>query len=127
VILAVIFVANAVRLTARDTFVEDSAMADVAAVSDVIRTLPSDARVLVTTPLDAPFAFYLPPQRIIQDRFDSDPAAVRTAVLAASRRFFAASDGPASMSMYTSLHLPMQPVPVRRFPHITLFELRSRP
>ncbi|HEX7193192.1 MAG TPA: glycosyltransferase family 39 protein [Thermoanaerobaculia bacterium] len=125
VVLAVILVANAVRLTARDTFVEDPAMYDVAAVSEVIRALPSDARVLVTTPLDAPYAFYLPPERIIQYRFDSDPTAVRTDVLAAPRRFFAASDGPAGMSMYASLHLPLQPVPVRRFSHTTLFELRS--
>lgn len=127
VAIAVIVVANAVRLTARDTFVEDPAMADVAAASDAIRALPSDARVLVTTPLDAPFAFYLTPERIIQDRFDSDPAAVRAAVLAAPRRFFAASESPASMPMYASLRLPLQPVAVRRFRHITLFELRSQP
>jgi hypothetical protein len=127
VVIAVAIAANAVRLTARDTFLEDPAMYDVAAVSDVIRALPAGARVLVTTPLDAPFAFYLPPERIIQDRFDSDPAAVRAAVLEAPRRFFAASNRPISMSMYASLHLPLRPVPVRRFPHTTLFELRSEP
>ena len=43
----------------------------------------------------------------------------------ASSTFFAANDGPASMSMYTSLHVPLQLVPVRRIGHITLFELRS--
>lgn len=127
VVIAAVVAANAVRLTARDTFVEDPAMEEVAAVSDVIRTLPPDARVLVTTPLDAPFAFYLPPERIIQDRFDSDPAAVRSAVLATPRRFFAASNRPISMAMYASLHLPLRPVSVRRFPHTTLFELRSEP
>lgn len=126
-LVAVVIAANAVRLTARDTFVDDPAMYDVAAVSDAIRTLPAGARVLVTTPLDAPFAFYLPPERIIQDRFDSDPAAVRAAVLAAPVRFFAASNRPVSMSMYESLHLPLRPVPVQRFRHTTLFELRSQP
>ncbi|HEX3110691.1 MAG TPA: glycosyltransferase family 39 protein [Thermoanaerobaculia bacterium] len=125
VVIAAVVAANAVRLTARDAFVDDPAMYDVAEVSDVIRTLPPDARVLVTTPLDAPFAFYLPPERIIQDRFDSDPAAVRAAVLAAPRRFFAATNEPASMSMYAALHLPLRPVAVRRFAHTTLFELRS--
>lgn len=126
-LIAVVVAANAVRLTARDTFVDDPAMYDVATVSDAIRTLPPGARVLVTTPLDAPLAFYLPPDRIIQDRFDSDPAAVRDAVLTAPQRYFAASNRPISMSMYASLHLPLRPVPVRRFRHTTLFELRSQP
>jgi hypothetical protein len=127
VAIAAVLAANAVHLTARDTFVDDPAMYDVAEVSDAIRALPPGARVLVTTPLDAPFAFYVPSERIAQDRFDSDAAAVRAAVLAAPLRFWVASNQPVSMSMYAALHLPLRPVPVRRFRYTTLFELRSQP
>ena len=122
VITTVVLAANAVRVTGRDTFVEDPAMRDAAALAKRIAELPPDARVLVTTPLDAPYAFYVP-ARIVQDRFDSDPAAVRAAMLAAPDRYAVLSDR--DQSKFRELALPFTPVPVARFPHSTLVALRS--
>jgi len=110
---------NAVRAASRPDFYEDPAMGDVPAIAAKIRTLPPDARVLVTTPLDASFELYAP-GRIVQDRFDSDPVAVRAAIMAAPRRYFVGS-----LDEYRRLQLPFTPTPVARFPHATLFELRS--
>ncbi len=122
VIVTVVLAANAVRVTGRDTFVEDPAMRDAAALAKRIAELPPDARVLVTTPLDAPYAFYVP-AKIVQDRFDSDPAAVRATMLAAPDRYAVLSDR--DQSKFRELALPFIPVPVARFPHSTLVALRS--
>jgi hypothetical protein len=99
-------------------------MRDVPTVAATIRALPPESRVLVTSPLDAPFELYAP-GRIVQDRFDSDPAAVRAAILASPRRYLVASAQPHGLDDYRALHLPLAPIPVARFPHSTLFELRS--
>ena len=122
--LAAVLAWNAVRVTQRDDFYEDPAMRDVPEVARFVRTLPADARVLVTSPLDAPFRFYVP-ERVIEDRFDSDPAAVRRAVVAAPRRYFVASTRPGGMAMFADLRLPYRLVEVARFPRAVVFELRS--
>lgn len=119
------FAANAVFVTSRDGYVEDPAMRDAARVAAVIRALPADARVLVTSPLDAPYAFLVPDSRIVQDRFDSDPAAVRAVMLAAPRRFAVVSNSAGGYDMLHALALPFTPMPVARFPHSTLLELLS--
>lgn len=114
--------ANAVRVTARPSYVEDPAMRDSERVAEVIRNLPADALVLVTTPLDSAYAFYIP-ERIVQDRFDSDPAQVRAALLAAPRRYVVLSDQ-AGDAKLRALALPFKRVPVARFEHSTLVELQ---
>jgi hypothetical protein len=126
VILTAVFAFNAWRTTQRYDFYEDPAMADAPEIARVIRTLPADARVLVTTPLDAPFLFYAP-ERIIQDRFDSDPAAVREEVLRTPRLYFVAStrqDAFDPLAMYRQLQLPYSLEAVSRFPHAVLYALR---
>lgn len=115
---------NAWRVTGRDDFYEDPALGDAPAIAQRIRALPLDARVLVTTPLDAPFLFYAP-ERIIQDRFDSDPAEVRAEVLRTPHMYFVASTRAREpMAMYDKLHLPYTLEVVDRFPHAILFALR---
>ena len=117
---------NAWRVTDRYDSYEDPAMADAPAVADAIRALPAGARVLVTTPLDAPFLFYVP-ERIVQDRFDSDPAAVRAEVLRTKQMYFVAStrnDSFNPMAMYNQLRLPYELDVAKRFSHSILFELR---
>jgi hypothetical protein len=121
---AAVLAFNAWRVTNRFDFYEDPAMADAPAVARSIDALPADARVLVTTPLDAPFVFCAP-GRIIQDRFDSDPAAVRAEVLRTARLYFVAStDASDPMAMYRALHLPHSLAVVQRFPHAVLYALR---
>lgn len=125
VALALLLSFNALRETQRYDFLEDPAIRDIPRIVDAIRALPPEGRVLVTSPLDAPFHLYVP-ERIIEDRFDSDPAAVRAAMAAAPRRYFAASTRPGGMTMYEELRLPYALAPITRFPHAVLFELRSR-
>jgi len=118
---------NVVGMTDREDFLEDPAMRDIQSMAEAIRTLPPDARVLVTSPLDAPVAFSVPDNRLVQDRFDSDPASVRAAMTAAPLRYLVTSSRPGGMQMYRQLALPYVLTPARRFPHATLFELRSPP
>ena len=120
VVATVAFAANAVRVTARDAYVEDPAMRDAAQIAKSIEGLPPGARVLVTTPLDSAYALYVP-ERIVQDRFDSDPAQVRAALLAAPRRYAVISQRAGDAKIRA---LPFTPVPILRMPHSTLVELR---
>ena len=116
-----------VSMTEREDFLEDPALRDIPSLAASIRTLPPDARVLVTSPLDAPMAFSVPDRRLVQDRFDSDPASVRAAMAAVPLRYLVASTRQGGMQMYRQLALPYVLTPARRFPHATLFELRSPP
>jgi hypothetical protein len=125
IVVTLVFATNAVRVTGREGYVEDPAMRDTSRVAAVIRALPAEARVLVTSPLDAPYAFFVPGPRIVQDRFDSDPAAVRSAMLAAPRRFAVVSTRAGGDAMLKALALPFRPIPVARFPHSILVELLS--
>ena len=116
---------NTIRSIHRWSFYEDPAMGDVPAIAKWIRALPPDARVLVSTPLDAPYRLYAG-ARIIEDRFDSDPAAVRAAIVAAPRRYFVASTSAYGMEKFDALHLPYEARAIARYPHSVVFELRPR-
>jgi hypothetical protein len=114
--------ANALRVTTRPSFVEDPAMRESAEIARTIEQLPADAKVLIMTPLDSTFAFYVP-DRIIQDRFDSNPSAVRSAVLAAPRRYALVGHHTGDGKL-RALNLPFTRRPVATFEHATLEELR---
>jgi hypothetical protein len=114
---------NTIRSIHRWWFYEDPSMGDVPAVAKWIRTLPPDARVLVTTPLDAPYRLYAG-ERIVEDRFDSDPVAVRTAILTAPRSYFVASTSATGMEKFDALHLTLEARAIARYPHSVVFELR---
>ncbi len=85
---------NAVRHTNRPDFFEDPAMRDVPAIASLLRTtLPRDASLLAIQPLDAPFAFEFHDSRLVQQRFDSDPAAVQAALQSRPRIWTVVSRG----------------------------------
>ena len=120
-LITIVLAVQAVRVTARDGFVEDPAMRDAKAMAERIEQLPPNARVLVSTPLDSVYAFYVP-ERVVQARFDSDRAAVRTAMLAAPLRYAVISHRVGENPVRTLL--PFTPVPIARMKHSTLVELR---
>lgn len=55
--------------------------------------LPPDASLLAVQPLDAPFAFEFRDPRLVQKRFDSDPADVRRALQSRPRVWTVISRG----------------------------------
>ena len=115
---------GAIHATSRRSFFEDPAMRDAPAVAAWIRAnVPPDAQVLVTSPLDAPFAFYLRGRPLVRHRFDSDPAQVK-ASFTAPRRFFIASRRPGGLDEYRALGIAGRLQPVRSFEHAIVYEIR---
>ena len=61
---------------------------------------------------------------IWKTRFDSDPAAVRAAMLAAPRSYFVASTSATGMEKFDALRLPFEAREIASYPHSVVFELR---
>lgn len=76
------------------------------------------------SPLDAAVRLYTAgAAAFVEYPFESDANAVRASLAAAQRRYFVATL-PDGTDAYAQLALPYALVPVRRFPHAVLFELR---
>jgi len=124
VLLALLLGANALRVTNRDDFIDHPSLRDAPAIAAVVRALPAEACVLVMPPLDAAVRLYTAgAAAFVEYPYESDDAAVRAALAAAPRRYFIATtrDG---MDAYARLGLPYALVPLQRFPHAVLYELR---
>lgn len=123
ILVAAITAANAVRLTARDSFYEDPAFAH---TREIARSVGRDpAPLLIVGPLDAPLGYALrrAPMPILVYRFDSDPAATRAAIAALPRVRAIASHSSDGQRQWRSLALPGAR-PVQSFPGATLYEVR---
>jgi hypothetical protein len=124
--MALLLEANALRCTSRDDFIDDPSLRDVPRIAGTVRTLPAGARVLVTPPLYAAVRLYARSAAFVAYPFASDADAVRASLAAAPRRYFVATANQGGIAAYRQLGLPYALVPVARFPHAVLFELRSR-
>ena len=123
VLLAALVSWSAVRATARPEFFEDPAVQDGPAIATWAATLPADAQILVTTPLDASYSWYLRGRNVVLYRFDSDPSAVRAA-LTARDRYLVAGRRADALRYYRELQLPATLVPVKTFRHSTVYAMR---
>jgi hypothetical protein len=126
ILLAALTAANAVRLTARDSFFEDPAFAHTREIAAYVAR--SDGPLLVVGPLDAPLAVELrragvPASRTIVHRFDTDPSPTRAAIAAAPRLRAIASESPDGRKQWRSLAIP-NARPVHTFDGATLYEVK---
>lgn len=124
VLIALVFSANALRVTSRDDFIDHPGLRDAPAIATVVRALPADALVLVMPPFDATVRLYTAgAAAFVEYPFESDEEAVRASLASARRRYFVATaqDAPAACAQ---LGLPYALVPLTRFPHAVLYELR---
>jgi hypothetical protein len=122
--MALLFSANALRVTSRDDFIDHPGLRDASAIAAVVRALPADARVLVMPPLDAAVRLYTAgAAAFVEYPFESDAEAVRASLASARRRYFIAT-AQGGLEAYEQLGLPYTLVPLTRFPHAVLYELR---
>lgn len=123
ILVAAITAANAVRLTARNTFFEDPAFGHTREIAQFVAR--DNTPLLIVGPLDAPLGYKLrrAPMRILIHRFDSDPAATRAAIAAFPHARAIASHSPDGQRQWHTLALPGARS-VQSFHGATLYEVR---
>ena len=121
--LAAITAWNAVRLTARDSFFEDSALAHTRQIAAFLAR--SNEPLLIVGPLDAPLAYELRRAAMpkLIHRFDTDPSATRAAIAALPRVRAIASHSHDGRSQWRALALPNARA-VHSFEGATLYEVK---
>ncbi len=123
ILVAAITAANAVRLTARDSFFEDPAFAHTREIAQFVAR--DHTPLLIVGPLDAPLGYELrrAPMLILIHRFDSDPAATRAALAALPYARVIASRSPDGQRQWHTLALPRARA-AHSFHGATLYEVR---